>query len=224
MHHEFTTVADYFGYTLARRGLSVRTQNNWAQGGDVLVIDAQAANVVRIADEHGWTHGAPSEWPGGWVAVGPADEVGGAVKTSELLYRSPGPGEFEADAARVICTVLEHLRRSGHPLPPEKPGEVDEALALAHLALTDVGWAPQCWHDPDGWCEELRAGHAAYLEGKAVAVGADDAGTLSCVAELGHFDPTPYGDLRGALEALRHGGMSSWKRTPYGRVWVDDAK
>ena len=97
-------------------------------------------------------------------------------------------------------------------------------MALAHLALADAGLRPAPCDDPEGWREELRAGHADYLEGKAVAVGVDDLGTLQGVVELGCFDPTPYEDLREALEALRHGGMSSWERTPYGRVWVDDAK
>ncbi|MER6687391.1 hypothetical protein [Streptomyces olivaceoviridis] len=70
----------------------------------------------------------------------------------------------------------------------------------------------------------MRAGHAAYLEGKAIAVGVDELGTLRRAAEVGRFDSTPHGDLHEALEAVRHGCMSSWKRTPYGRVWVDDAK
>lgn len=223
MNREDTTVADYFGYRFARRGLSVRTQNNWDQGGDVLVIETKAANVVRIADQDGWTHGAPSEWPGGRVIVCPADEDSGTIMTGDLLYKSPRPGEFEADAARVISTVLEHLRQNGH-LPSQETGEVDESLALAHLALADAGWTPAPWDDPEDWRDELRAGHAAYLEGKAIAVGVDELGTLRRAAELGRFDPTPYGDLHEALEAVRHGCMSSWKRTPYGRVWVDDAK
>lgn len=223
MKHVYATVGDHFGYTLALRGLSVRTQNNWDQGGDVLVIDTDSANVVRIADQDGWIHRAPSEWPGGRVTVCPADEDSGTIKTGAVLYESPGPGDFETDAARVISAVLEYLRQGGH-LPPQEPDEVDEALALAHLALADAGWTPAPCDDPEGWREELRAGHADYLEGKAVAVGVDELGTLRRAVQLGRFDPTPHADLREALEALRHGGMSSWERTPYGRVWVDDAK
>jgi hypothetical protein len=217
------TVGDHFGDTLARRGLSVTTQNNWDQGGDVLVIETGAAMVLRIADEDGWTHQSPSAWPGGRAIVCPADEDGGTILTGEVLYQSPGPGDFEADAARLVSAVLEYLRQNGQ-LPPQELGEVDEALALAHLALADAGWTPSSWDDPEDWRNELRAGHAAYLEGKAVAVGVDELGTITRAAESGCFDSSRYEDLREALAAVRHGGMASWKRTPYGCVWVDEAK
>jgi hypothetical protein len=223
LKREYETVGEHFGYTLAQHGVMVRRQNNMAEGGDVLVIDTKAAQVVRIADANGWTHQAPEDWTGGRVITCPADEDSGTIMTGRAIYESPGCGDFEADAARVISAVLEHLRQSGN-LPCQEAGEVDEALALAHLALADAGWRPAAWHDPEEWRDDLRAGHSAYLEGKAVAVGIDELGTLGRAAELGHFDLTPYADPRAALDAIRHGGMSSWKRTPYGQVWVDEAK
>ena len=87
------------------------------QGGDVLVIDTDSANVVRIADQDGWIHRAPSEWPGGRVTVCPADEDSGTIKTGAVLDQLPGPGDFETDAARAISAVLEYLRRGGHFRP-----------------------------------------------------------------------------------------------------------
>lgn len=223
MKREYATVDDHFGYTFARHGVPVRTQNNWVRGGNVLVIATRSEHVVRIADSDGWSHGAPSDWTGGRAIVCPADEDSGTIMTGEVLYQSPGPGDFPADSARLICAALEFLRANGAP-PPQETGEVDEDLALAHLALTDAGWKPGPGDEPEGWRDELRAGHAAYLDGKAWAVGVNELETLTRAAEAQRFDLSPYENLREAREAMRHGAISSWQRTPYGTVWVDDAK
>lgn len=223
MTFEYETVGDFFGWSLAGHGLAVESRNNWFQGSNLVVVGLEGARELRIADSDGLTHSAPSEWAGGLAVVCPADEDSGSVATGEVLYESPGPGDFTADSARLISAVLEFLRQTDHRMPPREPAKVNRDLALAHLALADAGWRPQAWHDPQDWREELNADHAAYLKNKAIAVGADELDTLRKAAAEGAFDLTPYRDLSEARDAVRHSCLSVWRVTPYGTVWVDEA-
>ncbi|WP_228983456.1 hypothetical protein [Streptomyces sp. DH12] len=222
MTDQYATAGDHFGHTLARHGLTVSTRNNWAEGGDVVVVSVDAEREIRISDADGWTHRSPSEWDGGRAVVCSTDEDSGSTATGEVLYESYGHGDFTADSACLMCAVLAYMRQNGHPVPAG-PAEVDEAMALAHLALCDAGWRPEAGHDPQDWHAELRAGHTTYLERKAVAVGRDQLDTLRNAAAAGTFDITPYADLSEALDAVRHGCMATWRATPYGKVWVDTA-
>ncbi|WP_328973949.1 hypothetical protein [Streptomyces sp. NBC_00239] len=223
MRDQYATAGDHFGHTLARQGLTVSTRNNWSQGGDVVVVSVDDEREIRIADADGWTHRSTSEWDGGRAVVCFTDEDSGSAAMGEVLYESYGHGDFAADSARLMCAVLVYVRRNGHPAPSGGPAEVDEAMALAHLALCDAEWRPEVGQDPQDWHDELRASHAAYLDGKAVAVGLDQLDTLRNAAAAGRFDLTPYADLSEALDAVRHGCMATWRATPYGKVWVDDA-
>ncbi|MET9933774.1 MULTISPECIES: hypothetical protein [unclassified Streptomyces] len=199
------------------------TRNNWAEGGDVITVRVNPGREIRIADADGWTHRAPSEWNGGRAVVCPAQEDGGGIGIGEVLYESHECGDFGADSVRLLCAVLEYLRRNEAVAPTLARTRTDDAMALAHLALSDAGWRPEAGQDPPSWHEELRAGHAAYLGPKAVAVGSDQLDTIRGAALKGTFDPTFYGDPKEALEAVLHGAQSSWRSTPYGVVWVDDS-
>ncbi|MFD3890843.1 hypothetical protein [Streptomyces microflavus] len=99
---------------------------------------------------------------------------------------------------------------------------VREARALAYLARQDAGPPPAGTEERADWRTEQRRGHDDYRAGRAVAVGVDRLDTVRRAVRAGRYDARDHQDLTAALAALEHGGLSSWRITPYGVVWIDN--
>ncbi|MGW1819879.1 hypothetical protein ACWCQM_40765 [Streptomyces sp. NPDC002125] len=99
---------------------------------------------------------------------------------------------------------------------------VHEARALAYLARQDAGPPPADAEERADWRAELRAAHDDYRAGRAIAVGVDRLDTVRQAVRAGRYDPSAHRDLPEALEAIEHGGLSGWRNTPYGLVWIDN--
>ncbi|MBD2829843.1 hypothetical protein ID875_20890 [Streptomyces globisporus] len=99
---------------------------------------------------------------------------------------------------------------------------VHEARALAHLARQDAGQPPADAEERADWHAQRRAAHQDYRAGRAVAVGVDRLDTVRRAVRAGLYDARDHQDLTEALAAVEHGGLSSWRTTPYGVVWIDN--
>ncbi|MGW7521860.1 hypothetical protein ACWGJ2_40485 [Streptomyces sp. NPDC054796] len=154
---------------------------------------------------------------------GPTDEatpteIAGVRATAHLIV---------AAVNRVAAQLGEGDGYQGQP-PVAEEGQghdvtayLSPARAAAWLAFTDVGWSHAEHEDVTAWGEELRWEHGRIRD-RVIEVGTSELDAVRRAIASGRH--VPDGDCQGDADALanvKHGCMSSWRRTPYGVVWLD---